>query len=535
MPTENYNRNFPEYEILSELGRSTARVLKARHKGTGKIVAIKHFSFNADEDTIRRFQQESVIMTQLQHPNIVRVHEVCLDAETPYIAMELVEGGDLESLLKEKTKLDVPNVIRLALQIGEALKEIHEKGIIHRDIKPANIMYRVLQNGELHFLLTDFGIAKLREQPKTVTGQSPMTYEYASPEQYNDLENISEATDYYSLGVVLYECLNQQVPFPMGSKGIGALSRAIENDTPPPIQSDTFIPSILLKLIDGLLEKKTHERISSPSLLKKMLKEADIEWDEKDEKNKETLKIEPRIVQNFTENGENKVLEAKKVETLNNVPVKRNNSLIPFITILGLIGIVILGIYLINPATNEQAAVDSTATPLDSSFVPEVDTAASTVDTSNYDYILGSQLYVKGEYFSAMEHFKMAADNTSDGKAENYIGYMYNMGLGVPQSYARAKDWYEKADIKGNPDARCSLGVMYYSGNGVEQSYEEAKRLYELAVADGHDMAQNNLGLLYEYGLGTTKNIKEAIRLYKLSAAQGNSEAIANLKRLTNN
>lgn len=532
MPTENYNRNFPEYEILSELGRSTARVLKARHKGTGKIVAIKHFWFNVDEEIIRRFQQESTIMTQLQHPNIVKVHEVCLDAETPYIAMEIVEGGDLESLLKEKTKLDVPNVIRLALQIGEALKEIHEKGIIHRDIKSANIMYRELQNGEYHFLLTDFGIAKLPNTPKTI-GYSPMTCEYASPEQYNQLENVTQATDYYSLGVVLYECLSGQVPFPMGSKGVGAFSKAIETELPPAIQSDSFIPPTLLKLIDGLLDKNVAERIISPQILKKMLKKADMEWDEKDEENNENINTKPEINLNFTKKDE--VVATKKGDTPNVVPVKKSTSLIPFITILGLIGIVVLGIYLINPATNEQTAVDSTATPIDSVFTSEVDSVVTPVDTSNYDYILGSQLFVKGEYFSAMEHFKQAVENTTDGKAENYIGYMYNMGLGVPQNYSQAKDWYEKADIKGNSDARCSLGVMYYSGNGVEQSYEEAKRLYELAVANGHDMAQNNLGLLYEYGFGTTKNIKEAIRLYKLSAAQGNSEAIANLKRLTSN
>src|SRR5438093_11879244 len=102
MPTVNFNQHFPGYEILGELGRSNARVLKARNQSNGELVAIKHFSFNTDAATLSRFQQESEIMTTIKHPNIVKIKEVQLDAEMPYVVMELIEGGDLRSLLKEQ-------------------------------------------------------------------------------------------------------------------------------------------------------------------------------------------------------------------------------------------------------------------------------------------------------------------------------------------------------------------------------------------------------------------------------------------------
>src|ERR1700740_3261641 len=101
MATERFEHNFPGYEILAQLGRGNARVLKARNQVTGELVAIKHFAFNTDADTLKRFQRESEIMKVLKHPNIVKIKEVRLEAQLPYIVMELIEGGDLRNLLKQ--------------------------------------------------------------------------------------------------------------------------------------------------------------------------------------------------------------------------------------------------------------------------------------------------------------------------------------------------------------------------------------------------------------------------------------------------
>ncbi|MBO0931843.1 serine/threonine-protein kinase [Fibrella aquatilis] len=277
MATVSFNTHFPGYTVLGELGRGNARVLKARHDASGELVAIKHFALNTDEGTLQRFQQESEIMTRLIHPNIVRVREVRLDAALPYIVMELVEGGSVRQLLDEQQSLPVATTVRLGLQVIEAFKVIHGQGIVHRDIKPENILYRQLPSGELHFLLTDFGIARLREQPATVTGQSLMTYEYASPEQFEDPKNVSAATDYYSLGVVLFECLTGHVPFAM-TEGVGIVTfmNRVLTETPllPPNQA---VPGSLKTLLQGLLKKRAAERIHQPDTVKVALKQAEIE------------------------------------------------------------------------------------------------------------------------------------------------------------------------------------------------------------------------------------------------------------------
>ncbi|MBC3788750.1 serine/threonine protein kinase [Spirosoma utsteinense] len=281
MATIRFNTQFPGYEILSELGRSNARILKARHLATGDLVAIKHFALNTDAETLRRFQRESAIMTSIAHPNIVKVREVQLEAELPFIVMELIEGGNLHHLIRQQHQLDVPTTIRIGLQMASAFKAIHPQGIVHRDIKPENILYRPLPSGELHFLLTDFGVARLQEQSTTMTGQSLMTYEYASPEQFNDPKGVGVATDYYSLGVVLYECLNGHVPFALDDhSGIVTFMNKVLSEAPPALLVTTSDQPMhpFVDLLNALLQKKAADRLSDADELTWRLKQAELNY-----------------------------------------------------------------------------------------------------------------------------------------------------------------------------------------------------------------------------------------------------------------
>ncbi|GAB4025976.1 serine/threonine protein kinase [Spirosoma gilvum] len=281
MSTIRFDTRFPGYEVLSELGRSNARILKARHLATGELVAIKHFALNTDAETLRRFERESAIMASIAHPNIVKVREVRLEAELPYLVMELIEGGSLDQLIASQGSLDVPTISRLGLQMASAFKAIHPQGIVHRDIKPENILYRSLPSGELHFLLTDFGVARLHEQSNTLTGQSLMTYEYASPEQFNDPRNVGVATDYYSLGVVLYECLHGSVPFALDDHtGIVTFMNKVLTEAPPAltISSSDQTLSPFTDLLKGLLQKKAVDRLSDPDELTWFIKQAELAY-----------------------------------------------------------------------------------------------------------------------------------------------------------------------------------------------------------------------------------------------------------------
>ncbi|NEU70143.1 serine/threonine protein kinase [Spirosoma agri] len=280
MPTVSLNTHFPGYEIIGELGRSNARVLKARHLETGDLVAIKHFALNTDAETLRRFRLESQLMTDIRHPNVVRVRDVQLDMPMPFIVMEWIEGGNLRTLLTEQGHLTIQTTIRLAQQMAEAFKAIHPRGIVHRDIKPENILFRLLSSGELHFLLTDFGVARIREQSQTMTGQSLMTYEYASPEQFDNPKGVDVATDYYSLGIVLYECLSGNVPFSLAdSAGIAAFMNQVLQTRPSPIllPAGEYLPSSLDTILSWTLAKDPAERLSDVNELVLLLGQANVE------------------------------------------------------------------------------------------------------------------------------------------------------------------------------------------------------------------------------------------------------------------
>ena len=278
MATSIFKEYFKGYEILGELGRGNARVLKARSIHTGELVAIKHFSFNTEPDALRRFQRESEIMKSIAHDYIVKIIEVHLDAELPYIVMQLIEGGDLRSLLKTEGTLNMQVVIELAQHMTEALLTIHTKSIVHRDVKPENIMYRRLASGAVQFLLTDFGIAKLREQADsiTVTGASMLTYDYASPEQFSQSKTVAAATDYYSLGVVLYECLTGAVPFEYEQDDLLMhINRVISAPVPAPrMPGGQAPPPSMLQLLEGLLRKQPSKRISDAVSVRYLLQMA---------------------------------------------------------------------------------------------------------------------------------------------------------------------------------------------------------------------------------------------------------------------
>lgn len=278
MATSIFKEYFKGYEILGELGRGNARVLKARNLYTGELVAIKHFSFNTEPDALRRFQRESEIMKSIEHDYVVKIIEVHLDAELPYIVMQLIEGGDLRSLLKTEITLDISVVIELAHHMTEALLTIHSKSIVHRDVKPENIMYRRLPSGEIQFLLTDFGIAKLREQADaiTVTGASMLTYDYASPEQFSQSKTVAAATDYYSLGVVIYECLTGCVPFEYEQDDLLMhINRVISAPVPAPqMPGGQVPPPSMLQLLEGLLRKQPSKRLCDPGSVWQLLQMA---------------------------------------------------------------------------------------------------------------------------------------------------------------------------------------------------------------------------------------------------------------------
>jgi len=189
----------------------TADVYLAVQESSGRRVALKVLMNNhqLDSSFTDRFFKEARLIASLQHPNIITIYDVGVDKGQHYIAMELVEGGDLDRQIQGKA-FNPLRALAVLRDVAACLQFVHERGIIHRDVKPANVLFR--NNGSL--VLTDFGIAKLiaDDVKLTQTGSAVGSPAYSSPEQSQG-QPLDHRSDIYSLGVMFVEMLLGYNPY----------------------------------------------------------------------------------------------------------------------------------------------------------------------------------------------------------------------------------------------------------------------------------------------------------------------------------
>jgi serine/threonine protein kinase len=240
-----------KYELLEAVGNGgMATVYKAVQKSLGRIVALKviHQNLVHDQEFVKRFLREAQLAASLNHPNIVTVFDVGSLGQVHYMAMEFLEGEDLQQLTKKQGKLQTGDIVKWISPIAEALAYIHKKGLMHRDVKSPNIF--ITKSGRP--VLTDFGIAFAADGTKlTQAGSIVGTPEYMSPEQANGKE-FTPRSDLWSLGIVMYECLCGRVPF-QGDNPLTTI-HLVTQAQPPVIttlnpQVPRWIESIMLKLL----------------------------------------------------------------------------------------------------------------------------------------------------------------------------------------------------------------------------------------------------------------------------------------------
>ena len=232
------------YRLLRELGSGGMGVVFLAERADGQYqhqVALKLAGYGVGMNSVR-FRAERQILATLQHPNIARL----LDGGTagsgrPYFVMEHIQGEPIDIYCQAR-QLELPDVLRLFCTVCEAVQYAHQNLVVHRDLKPSNIL--VTAEGVPKLL--DFGIAKLLqpmqygvEKTMTATGMSPMTPEFATPEQVRG-RPVSTASDVYTLGIVLYKLLTGRHPYEFNSTDLTAIARTIcETKVIPPSKAVT--------------------------------------------------------------------------------------------------------------------------------------------------------------------------------------------------------------------------------------------------------------------------------------------------------
>jgi serine/threonine-protein kinase len=243
-------------EVIGQGGMST--VYKAHDSLLERNVALKvlHQQYNEDEDFVERFKREARSVAQLQHPNIVTVIDRGEEAGRQYIVFEFIDGENLKELVVRKGRLDLRAALEIALEVARGLAFAHDHGLVHRDVKPQN----VLLNGDGGAKVTDFGIARSLDVDHgvTQTGTILGTSNYIAPEQASG-RPVDVHTDVYSLGIVLYEMLTGELPFP-GESFVAVAMKHIQEPAPNVLDVRGDLPLRVAEMIDRALEKEPEHR-----------------------------------------------------------------------------------------------------------------------------------------------------------------------------------------------------------------------------------------------------------------------------------
>jgi eukaryotic-like serine/threonine-protein kinase len=248
-------------ELLGEGGMAT--IYRAHDAQLGRDVAVKvlRAEYGRDAAFVARFRQEAQAAAALNHPNVVNVFDFGMESGDPYIVMELVEGGDLAEVLRERGALEPVAAARIAQQVADALDAAHGRGIVHRDIKTTNVL--INRGGRIK--VGDFGIARaFAEAQITMPGTTLGSVHYFSPEQARG-ELVTTASDIYSLGLVLFEMLTGRRAWTGDSAGAVAVAR-LAGDPPAPSSLQQGVPAALDAIVKRALARVPGERPTAADL-----------------------------------------------------------------------------------------------------------------------------------------------------------------------------------------------------------------------------------------------------------------------------
>ena len=447
------------------------------------------------ERYLAKFVKEARTISQLEHPNIIHIHDIFKENGTAYYVMDYIEGESLSDLVKRRGALPEEEAMTYIRAVAEALKYVHARSINHLDVKPGNIMVRASDH---HVFLLDFGLSKQYDAAGNQTSSTPLgiSHGYAPIEQYSPegIKSFSPQTDIYSLGATLYYLVTGLTP--------PSASELFASDL------NEFPATLSVVVREAILWVMKPQKKDRPQNMDEFL--IILGYIEEAKNSKEQINTSLQEEKEGTKsassntNREYRIMLEKAAE-LGDVDAQCN-----------------LG----NMYVNGEGVSQNYTQAVKWYFM------AAEQGNANAQYNLGymyeNGLGVSQDYSEAVRWYLKAAEQ-GDAEAQYNLGYMYANGKGVSQDHTEALKWYLKAAEQGDVKAQCNLGNMYEYGKGVSQDYSEAVRWYLKAAEQGDVDAQYNLGNMYVKGEGVSRNYSEAVKWFRKAAEQGNANAQNNL------
>jgi serine/threonine protein kinase len=499
------------YVITGELGRGAMGIVyEAVDPLIGRKIALKvvHCQALGDAGSAgvlrERLLREVRSAGSLLHPGIVIVFDVGLEGDIAFFAMERVDGPSLQQLMNSGRNIEPPQALDIVRQTAAALDYAHHHGVVHRDVKPANIM---LDRGT-KVKVADFSIAKITSETKTATGMIRGTPSYMSPEQIEALP-LDGRSDQFSLGVVAFELLTGVRPFQADS--VAALAhRIVYGPRPLARTANPALFEAVERVFSRVLSRAPAARYGNCEEFAAALTTAA-------ESGRIVVGSEPAVAVKRTGNTRRRylVVAAVIVPLLalalvlyqflrhgHNSPEVRAD-LHPIETI-------------VQPAIVPSRVPDATAdgdAKEEKNQDPPVLTSRAASARQIYEEAIAHRDIVLlrkaadmgesramvglGEIYlenhdpgEAVKWFRRAAD-AGDAAGMLYMGGMYDLGEGGPQSDEAAVYWYRQAYNAGDPHAMFNLGKMYENGRGVPKDRDRARELYRQGAERGDQEASN--------------------------------------------
>jgi serine/threonine-protein kinase len=253
---EPQTQSIGRYRLVETIGRGAIGVVYRALDPSGEHVAVKVLAADVcdDPELVERFRREALSAAELDHPNITRVHDFGEEGRRLYMAMELLDGDDLKSVIERGGPAGLPARLSIMVQVAAGMAFVHARGLVHRDLKPGNI--HVKPDGSAKIM--DFGLVRPSESEMTRTGTVLGSPSYMSPEQMRG-ERVDARSDVFSLGAVFYELLTGRRAF--GGRGITQIMMAVLTSEPEPMERVApAVPAPVARIVGRCLGKALEDR-----------------------------------------------------------------------------------------------------------------------------------------------------------------------------------------------------------------------------------------------------------------------------------